>query len=425
MKAYPEYKASGIDWLGDIPSSWKIVPSRWSAKFTYGFSADSRLFSNEKKGIPLIRIRDINSEDTEIYYKGTDYPKDAIIHNGDLLIGMDGDFNIAKWKGRDAILNQRVCKFNEGNGILRDFIFYLMPIILNDINCTKYPTTVKHLSASDLAEMLLPIPPIKEQEAIATYLNEKTERIDALVMEKQVQIEDLRIYRTSLITETVTRGLAIDGKFKSTSSIWYPKIPYNWKISKFKYEAKVKTNLVSPKEYLDYPQIGPDSIEKDTGRLVGNYRTVKDAGIISNNHLFFKGQIIYSKIRPNLNKIIVAPFDGLCSADMYPIETKNNINYLKYLMLSSVFVNQVSRTIQGRVCIPRINQEELGEIILVIPPISEQQQIVEYLDKKIKKIDMLIDEVTKQLDELALYRKSIISETVTGKVDVRYWKPEN
>ena len=425
LKTYPHYKSSGIDWLGEIPNHWELTKGKWSCSFIYGFPADSRLFIKENIGLPLIRIRDINSEDTEVYYTGNDYPQDSLIAQGDVLIGMDGDFNIAKWKGPKAILNQRVCKYDETNSELnKNYIFFLMPLILSDINMTKYATTVKHLSAGDLSDMILPIPPIEEQEAIAGYLDEVTAKVDSLIAEKRLQVEDLHKYRTSLITETVTRGLNPNVPIKQTNSEWFPNIPVNWSIEKFKYQATVKANLVHPTDYTQHPQISPDSIEKNTGRLLG-YKSVEDAGIISDNHLFYKGQIIYSKIRPNLNKVIIAPFDGLCSADMYPIETLNNVRYFQYLMLSNPFVNQVSVVIQDRVKMPKINQVELGEILILVPPISEQQQIADYLDEKTAKIDTLIEELEVQLNDLAIYKQAVITEAVTGKVDVRDWTPKS
>ena len=425
LKTYPHYKSSGIDWLREIPNHWELTKGKWSCSFIYGFPADSRLFIKENIGLPLIRIRDINSEDTEVYYTGNDYPQDSLIAQGDVLIGMDGEFNIAKWRGPKAILNQRICKYDETNSELnKNYIFFLMPLILSDINMTKYATTVKHLSSGDLSDMILPIPPIEEQEAIAGYLDEMTGKIDALMSEKRAQVEDLRKYRNSLITETVTRGLNPNVPIKHTNSEWFPNIPTNWSIEKFKYQATVKANLVHPTDYTQLPQISPDSIEKNTGRLLG-YKSVEEAGIISDNHLFYKGQIIYSKIRPNLNKVIIAPFDGLCSADMYPIETLNNVRYFQYLMLSNPFVSQVSVVIQDRVKMPKINQVELGEILILVPPVAEQQQIADYLDEKTSKIDALIKELEAQLSDLATYKQAVITEAVTGKVDVRDWTPKN
>lgn len=280
------------------------------------------------------------------------------------------------------------------------------------------------ISAKEFRNFKLLVPPVNEQKAIARYLDVVTAKVDALMSEKRAQVEDLWKYRTSLITETVTRGLNPTTPIRQTNSEWYPNIPYNWNIEKFKYQASIKANLVHPEDYTQHPQISPDSIEKNTGRLLG-YMSVEESGIISDNHLFFKGQIIYSKIRPNLNKVIIAPFDGLCSADMYPIETSNNVRYFQYLMLSNPFVSQVSVVIQDRVKMPKINQVELGEIFIVVPPISEQQEIADYLDEKTEKIDSLVEELEAQLKDLATYKQAVITEAVTGKVDVRDWKPNN
>ncbi|WP_296406020.1 restriction endonuclease subunit S, partial [Psychrobacter sp.] len=105
-KAYPKYKDSGVEWLGEIPSGWGVKRVKEIANVISGFPFDSKKF-DPFKGTPLIRIRDINSCSTEVYFDGY-VPKEAIIKNGDVLIGMDGDFNVAKWQGGEAALNQRV-----------------------------------------------------------------------------------------------------------------------------------------------------------------------------------------------------------------------------------------------------------------------------------------------------------------------------
>ena len=110
---------------------------------------------------------------------------------------------------------------------------------------------------------------------------------------------------------------------------------------------------------------------------------------------------------------------------MYPIETLNNVRYFQYLMLSNPFVSQVSVVIQDRVKMPKINQVELGEILILVPPVAEQQQIADYLDEKTSKIDALIKELEAQLRDLATYKQAVITEAVTGKVDVRDWTPKN
>lgn len=204
---------------------------------------------------------------------------------------------------------------------------------------------------------------------------------------------------------------------KDSGVEWIGKIPETWKTLKFKHIATVKSNLVEPSLYSNYPQISPENIEKGSGRLLP-CRTVEEEGVESNNHLFYTGQIIYSKVRPILNKVTIAPFDGLCSADMYPIETSINKKYLVYLMLSNIFLAQVKLVTENRVKMPKINQEEISRIALCCPNDKEQEKIVVFLDAKCDQIDELINIKQKKIDKLNEYKKSLIYEYVTGKKEV-------
>lgn len=142
--------------------------------------------------------------------------------------------------------------------------------------------------------------------------------------------------------------------------------------------------------------------------------------MISGNHLFFKGQILYSKIRPKLNKVTIAPFDGLCSADMYPIETTLNTQYFVYALRSECFLAQVSIITEDRVKMPKINQDELGNTLFAVPPYNEQVEIAEYLDNRFIEIDGILEQKQQLLVDLNTYKKSMIFEYVTGKKEVTY-----
>ena len=159
-------------------------------------------------------------------------------------------------------------------------------------------------------------------------------------------------------------------------------------------------------------QISPDSIEKDSGKII-KIKTVAEANIDSDNHRFYKGQILYSKIRPLLNKVTIAPEDGLCSADMYPISTEEKTEFIKYYMLSKAFLSSVKNIVADRVKMPKINQDELKETRFVIPPLSEQEAIVTYLDTKVAKIDEYISIAEKKIAALEELKQSIIAEAVT------------
>jgi type I restriction enzyme, S subunit len=151
-------------------------------------------------------------------------------------------------------------------------------------------------------------------------------------------------------------------------------IPRTWAWAFFGEVVSIESNLVSPSKYETWAHIAPDNIESGTGRLLP-YGTVADAGVFSSKHLFRSGCLLYSKIRPALAKVAIADFDGLCSADMYPLRTRMSREYIQLYMLSEVFIAQ-SVSEDNRVAMPKINQESLSRISVPVPPLEEQIRIV-------------------------------------------------
>jgi type I restriction enzyme S subunit len=151
-------------------------------------------------------------------------------------------------------------------------------------------------------------------------------------------------------------------------------LPAGWEWARFGQIANIASNLVPPALHAKKWQVAPDCIEKATGRLL-HRRTVAQAEIISPNHLFKPGQILYSKIRPSLSKAVLVDFEGLCSADMYPIESPLDSEYLLMYILSQPFLEQVSIA-ENRVKMPKLNQEALVAFAVALPPLAEQSRIV-------------------------------------------------
>lgn len=200
--------------------------------------------------------------------------------------------------------------------------------------------------------------------------------------------------------------------YKDSGVEWIGKIPSHWSCVPFRRIAKVQCNLVRPSENLTMFQISPDSIEKNSGKIIKT-RTVEEAKVDSDNHRFYKGQILYSKIRPLLNKVTIAPYDGLCSADMYPISTIENTEYVMYYMLSEAFLSSVKNIVADRVKMPKINQDELKNTDFVIPPFSEQQVIVDYLKDKTLKIEQYVSARERERELLDSLKQSEIANVVT------------
>ncbi len=294
------------------------------------------------------------------------------------------------------------------------FLYFCLAFPLQQINELTVSTTVKHLLADDISGIKLPMPPLSGQIRIGKKLDELNSgySLAAAVLEAQISI--LERYRASVIHKAVTKGLDPSVPTKRSGIEWIGKLPSSWQAKRFKYVAKVVANLVQPEDYPDLIEIDPENIEKHSGRLI-NVKTAGEVGAISAKQLFIKGQIIYSKIRPALNKVVIAPDDGLCSADMYPIETNENPNWLLYVMRSSLFVSQTALVAGMRVKMPKVNVEELGDVWIPVPPVTEQRDIAEYLDNKCEQIDAILETKRQQLDVLKRRRRSLVYEYVTGK----------
>ena len=411
-----EMKHSGIEWIGEIPKEWKVAKLKQLGSYINGYAFKPEDWSDSGK--PIIRIQDLTgSFSNPNYFSGT-IDNRYLITKGDILVSWAATLDAFIWSNEDGWLNQHIFKAVPDSCMNSRFFYWLIKVAMDNMNNdNKHGIVMQHVTVGLFGNFLVGVPSYSEQQKIANYLDKVCGEVDEMIALQEQMIEELKAYKQSVITEAVTKGLNPNVPMKDSGIDWIGEVPEHWEVCRFKDVASVKANLVHPDDYLDYPQIAPDNIEKGSGRLLP-YKSVKESNVISDNHLFFKGQIIYSKIRPVLNKLIIAPFDGLCSADMYPIETKNDTNYQKYYMLSEVFVSQVALVVQDRVKMPKINKEELSVIYFLSLPLDEQQSIASYLDTKCSEIDALITIKQQKIEDLKDYKKSVIYEYVTGKKEV-------
>ncbi|MFA5566734.1 MAG: restriction endonuclease subunit S [Acidimicrobiia bacterium] len=193
-------------WRGQPPNGWATARLKDLVKLTNGWAFDSGRFGDT--GVPLIRIRDLGKADTETKYDGP-VPQEVLVERGDLLVGMDGDFNSAVWKGPPAALNQRLCRLRAVGELDQRYLMYMIDLPLRHINLLTYATTVKHLSSVDLLDQRVPLPPRHEQQAIVDFLDTETARISEIVQKMRRQIGLLREHRQALITAAVTGELEI------------------------------------------------------------------------------------------------------------------------------------------------------------------------------------------------------------------------
>lgn len=404
-KKEKKMRDSGIPWIGEVPEGWEFSKIKYHCTMKSGDN---------------ITALDISDNGEYPVYGGNGLRGFYKIYNKNgnhILIGRQGALagNVHLVNGKFWATDHAVIVTLK-NDVFINYFFRMLESM--NLNQYAFDTAAQPgLSVSRIMNLNIVLPNLKEQHRIADFLGSKCSEIDTLIENLRARMESAKEYKKAVITEAVTKGLDKDAKMKDSGVEWIGEIPEGWKVVRFKHIASIKSNLVQPDKYMKYPQIAPDNIEKDTGRLL-SHQTVEESGVISGNHLFYRGQILYSKIRPNLNKLTVAPFDGLCSADMYPIESKLPTLFMVYSMLSTYFVSQVSLIIQDRVKMPKINQEELGEIKVAVPSQQEMLTIADYLDSKCSEIDALLQNYEYQIATLEEYKKSLIYEYVTGKKEV-------
>lgn len=280
----------------------------------------------------------------------------------------------------------------------------------------SYPAT----TANEIGNISIPLPAISTQRAIATFLDKKTEAIDALIDKKQQLITLLEEQRVALINQAVTKGLDPDVPLKDSGVEWIGRIPEHWDISKLKNLITITNGQVDPSHpsYKNFPLIAPNHIQSGT-RKITDVTTAEEQGAISGKYLVNSGEIIYSKIRPELRKVCIAPYKCLCSADMYPIKPAKqiHINFLTLVLLSDYFTDQVV-TSAPRIAMPKVNREELSTTCIAYPPLAEQEAIAAYLDKELERQDAIIEKTRATIDKLTEYRQALITAAVTGQLHI-------
>ena len=204
-------------------------------------------------------------------------------------------------------------------------------------------------------------------------------------------------------------------ELRMEGSTWYGNVPNDWNVDRFKRIATIRNGQVDPEDdrYKDLPLFAPNHIESGTGRLL-ELESADAQGAESGKFLVEPGEVVYSKIRPELRKVIVAPCKGLCSADMYPVHPGYRVEsrFLYYEMLSDGF-SQYTVLESDRVAMPKINRKSLGECIFLYPDRKQQARICEYLDSSCAAIDAAVAAKRRQLQTLDALRKSTVHRAVT------------
>lgn len=286
----------------------------------------------------------------------------TLLPKGTVLLSSRAPIGKVAIAGKEMYCNQGFKNLICSDEICNEYLYWYLKSKKEYLNSLGRGATFKEISKKIVENIEIKLPEIEQQRKIVNKLKE----VDKIIQQRKCQ--------SRLLDGMVqSRFVELFGDLKSNNK--------RWPIVGFKECADIDTNMIHNFEgYEDYPHIGINCIEKETGRLIG-YRTIAEDGVISGKYLFTPKHIIYSKIRPNLNKVALPDFKGLCSADAYPILVKSEIcnrEYFGYTLRSKYFLDYIL-AFSNRTNLPKVNKNQVEGFMLPLPPIDLQNQFAAFV----------------------------------------------
>lgn len=416
-------KESGIEWIGQIPEEWEVIKVKF---FTYmkgrigwqGLKADEFI----EEGPYLVTGTDFKNGrvnwDTAYHISQKRYEQapEIQLKQGDLLVTKDGTV------GKLALIDELPdsASLNSHLLVLRPllnrydnhFLYYVLSSLefKNYFQKVSIGSTMDSLSQEKMGEFIFAIPNINEQNSISRYLDKKTAQLDKAKALLEEQIQKLKDYRSSLIYETVTKGLDKTVPMKDSSIDWIGEVPEGWEISKIRYLVTTR----SEKRITDssIPYIGLENIESQTGKFVETGIQVDK----SENIVVEIGDVLFGKLRPYLRKYWRATFPSTASSEFLVFQSSElDMNFLYYAIQSDSFIEEVNTSTYGSK-MPRASWEYIKNMKITFPSsLVEQQKIANLLDEKTAQIDNLIQIKNQQIKNINKQRQTLIYDYVTGK----------
>ena len=434
MVRYDSYKDSGVEWVGEIPSKWEWLKIKNLFSFSKGTGISKSDIEEDGTskcilyGELFTRFKDFNvipsefsktnledrivSEGNELLIPGSTTTTSVDLCNCKTLnhkgIQLGGDIIILKPRRNDI--------FNEF------YSYYISTVTKPDFETGGRGVTIHHIYPKQIREIHIPYIPLSEQQQIVSFLDTKTSLIDSLIEKTQRKIELLKERRTSLINEVVTKGLNPNVEVKDSGVEWIGEIPSHWEFVRIGHLNRVVRGG-SPRPSGDPRFFNGDFIHwitvKDITSKTGKYVTttdtklteegMKQSRVLEPETLVLTNSGVTLGI-PGILKIRGCINDGSVSfLDMSP---KIERDYLYYFWTTQTELLLEQQSGYGQ---PNLNIEIVSNVRFPLPPLSEQQQIVEYLDEQTGLIDKTISIEEKRIELLKEYRQSLISEVVTGK----------
>ena len=394
------------------------------AEVVNGYPFDSERFDTSN-GYPLLRIRDVGADVTETRYTG-EFVEAARVVPGDVVVGMDGDFKVGQWLGaEDALLNQRVALLRT-DAITARFLLYALPQELEAINAVTYATTVKHLSASQIMHTTVSWPGIEGASAIADFLDRETAKIDALIAKQHDLVAALRDRRESAVMDAVT-GHERTGPKRDSGVRWIGEVPEHWQVGNIRRYASMHSGHTPSRQVPEYWEdctipwftlADVWQLRDDTQIYLGETaERISELGLHNSSaELLPTGTVALSRTASvGFSGIMPEPmatsqdfWNWVCGTDLLP----------EFLLRVLRAMRREMRSLMAGSTHQTIYKTDAASFVIPVPPLDEQQTIVDHLDEELRRMDGLVDRATALVEVLQERRAALITAAVTGKLDV-------
>ncbi len=412
MHTYDSYKDSGIDWLGEIPSHWELK----KVKYLFLIGRGRVIAQTElvEEGIyPVYSSQTLNNGILG-FINTFDFDKPLITWttdgaNAGTVFLRKGQFNCTN-----------VCGTLEStSNDLKEFIVYTLSYVAQYYK--RPDTNGAKIMNNEMAEIILPLPPLHEQEAIARFLDDKCAKIDELVAIKEQQIDKLKELRQVKIHQAVTKGINPNVPLKDSGIEWIGEIPVHWEVKRIKsiatiYNGSTPNSSVSTYWDGEVVWVTPKDFNSEK-YLLKSERNITEQGYRScGTTLVPPGSIVLTTRAP-IGKVMIAGTELCTNQGCKSLVLVNEVisEYIYSLLLIST---SVLNSLGTGTTFMELSNVALKDFEIPIPPLSEQEEIVAYLDKVTKQIDQTINHYQNQIEKLKEYKQSLINAAVTGKIKV-------
>jgi len=429
---YPKYKPSGIEWLGEVPEHWRIMPLKRTFVILNGSTPKSGEPDYWDGEIPWATPDDLGSLRSDtldttrrmISQAGYESCGTSLAPAGSLVLSTRAPIGHLAIAGMPLCTNQGCRCLVFRNTDDHRFYYYQLLSAKNELESWGQGSTFRELGRDKLGAVRLLCPPPTEQRPIAAFLDRETARIDTLIEKKQRQIELLQEKRAALISHAVTKGLDPNVKMKDSGIEWLGEIPEHWEVKRIKHIGAIRYGLGEPPEYVDdgLPFIRATDIKR--GKIdLDTVRKVRREDVPwSRRPTLQLGEILVvrSGAYTGDSAIVTEDVAGcIAGYDMVLTVTKAHSPFVAWVLLSRYMLEGQIYLERMRAAQPHLNAEELGGFVILMPPLEEQRQITDALTFETGKLDAMADKISDSIDLLREYRTALISAAITGKIDVR------